>query len=201
MPGNIIQSFFILLAKVVDFYYLLCIVRCFLSWIPGLLYTKPGRILCSLCDPYLNLFSRFNLRLGMLDFSPVISIGLLTLASSVLKNIAATGIISFNGILIQIVYLLWYVFSSLASLFLLICVIRLIVMLFSKTSMEYGSPWQAFDSAISGVLYKIVRPFSGRKPMSFKKALIISSIILLVILLCGNILINFLLRFIQMIPF
>lgn len=197
MAGSIIQSFFRLAARVVNVYYMICIIRCFMSWIPGLLYTKVGRIISSICDPYLNLFSKFNLRVGMLDFSPVISIGLLTLAYSVLSNIAATGIISLNGILIQIAYLLYSVFSSL----LIICIVRLVVMIFNKRSMEYGSAWQPFDNAISGALYKIVRPFSGGKPMSFTKALILASIMLLLLLALSSVLIRVLIYLVSMIPF
>lgn len=201
MAGSIIQSFFRLAARVVNVYYMICIIRCFMSWIPGLLYTKVGRIISSICDPYLNLFSKFNLRVGMLDFSPVISIGLLTLAYSVLSNIAATGIISLNGILIQIAYLLYSVFSSLLALFLIICIVRLVVMIFNKRSMEYGSAWQPFDNAISGALYKIVRPFSGGKPMSFTKALILASIMLFLLLALSSVLIRVLIYLISMIPF
>ena len=51
---------FSVLASVVSIYTLLCFVRVMLSWFPGAEYSKFGRVLCQMCDPYLDIFRRFR---------------------------------------------------------------------------------------------------------------------------------------------
>ena len=69
---------FQLLASVISFYTMVCFVRILLTWIPSAQYSKFGRILASICDPYLNLFRGLRfLRVGMFDLSPAVALCLL----------------------------------------------------------------------------------------------------------------------------
>ena len=195
------QAIFNILSLAVSLYGTLCMVRIIFTWIPAINYSRPGQILAQICDPWLNIFSKIPFRIGRLDFSPILAIGTLTLISSVLKNIAVTGRLYFGGILASIVSLLWSIFFSIAGIFFIVLLIRLLVMIFSKKSNYYNSPWTQFDNSISPFVYKLVRPFNKKYTMSYKTALIITIIMTGVCLLAGNILINFIIHFISKIPF
>ena len=59
-----------------DFYYILIIIRIFLTWIPSIdTQTQPFRFICSIVDPFLNIFRGIIPPIGgMLDISPLIAI-------------------------------------------------------------------------------------------------------------------------------
>lgn len=61
------------------FYYILIILRIFLTWLPSIdWYQQPYRGLSSITDPFLNIFRGIIPPIGgMLDISPVIAIVLL----------------------------------------------------------------------------------------------------------------------------
>jgi len=60
------------------FYYLLIIIRIFLSWIPSIDWqTQPFFWIRSVTDPFLNIFRGIIPPIGMLDISPIIAIILL----------------------------------------------------------------------------------------------------------------------------
>ena len=63
------------------FYYILIILRIFLTWIPNIDWEQqPYTWLRSICDPFLNIFRGIIPPIGgMLDISPVIAIVLLQL--------------------------------------------------------------------------------------------------------------------------
>ena len=81
---NIVRAIFSSLATVVSIYSSLCLVRIFLTWIPQANYSKFGQFMSAICDPYLNIFSRVRfLRIGMIDFSPILAFALLSALASV----------------------------------------------------------------------------------------------------------------------
>lgn len=60
------------------FYYLLIIIRIFLSWIPSIDWmSQPFSGIRSLTDPFLNIFRGIIPPIGMLDISPIVAIILL----------------------------------------------------------------------------------------------------------------------------
>ena len=66
------------LAKTVNllfyFYYLLLIIRIFLTWIPNIdWYSQPYKFVSNIVDPYLNIFRGIIPPIGMLDISPIIA--------------------------------------------------------------------------------------------------------------------------------
>ena len=68
--GNIVNSLF-------NFYSILIIVWCFMSWFPireGSLVYDIAMAINSLVSPYMNLFRRFIPPLGGIDFSPILAI-------------------------------------------------------------------------------------------------------------------------------
>ena len=62
------------------FYYLLIILRIFLSWIPSIDWeSQPFNGIRSVTDPFLNIFRGIIPPIGMLDISPIVAIILLQL--------------------------------------------------------------------------------------------------------------------------
>jgi len=57
------------------FYYLLLIIRIFLTWIPNIdWYSEPFKFISKLTDPFLNIFRGIIPPIGgMLDISPIIA--------------------------------------------------------------------------------------------------------------------------------
>lgn len=67
------------------FYYLLIIIRIFLSWIPSIDWqTQPFFWIRSVTDPFLNIFRGIIPPIGMLDISPIIAIILLQILNGVI---------------------------------------------------------------------------------------------------------------------
>jgi len=172
-----------------------------MSWIPGLKFTKFGRIISTICEPYMNLFSRFGfLRIGNIDFSPIISIGILSLLSSILGGIQATGRIYFGGILQTIIYNLWGIAQSLIGMLFILVLIRWIVLAMHHGYTPYESPWTQVDRMLTQLSYKIANTFV-KGNMSYQKSLLVTWISLLVFIITGNILIRVLILLCSNIPF
>ena len=76
------MSFAVFVLRLFDFYEILIIVWCILSWIPmreeGILYDVASAI-DTLVSPYVNLFRRIIPPLGGLDLSPILAIVVLGL--------------------------------------------------------------------------------------------------------------------------
>lgn len=188
-------------AGAVSLYSTLCFFRIILTWFPSLNYSAIGKFLSSICDPYLNLFSRLPLRIGMLDFTAMIAIGILYVISSILGNISTSGYISLSMILANLLSIVWSIASSIATVIMIIFIVRYLVSIFSRTSNQYDSPWQRFDDAIRNMVFKICNFFTGGRNISYKTALLIDSIAMLAILILSSFLYRWLMVFIHYIPF
>lgn len=192
-----------ILSAVLTVYTILCFLNIIMSWLPGIKFTAFGKFISSITDPYLNFFSKWRfLTIGHIDFSPIISIGLLSLASSILSGIQSTGRIYFGGILATVIYMLWNIISSILSIFLLFVIIRWIMLLVSKGSSSYNSTWNQIDAFLQKVSYKVAGTFSKNTfSMTYKKSLLITWITFLVILLFGNVLTRILVGLCYQLPF
>lgn len=188
-------------AGAVSLYSTLCFFRIILTWIPSLNYSTVGKFLSSICDPYLNLFSRLPLRVGMIDFTAMVAIGVLYVISSILTNVSASGYISLSMILANLINIVWSIGSSIITVIMLIFFVRYLVSVFNKSSNQYNSPWQRFDDAIRNMVFKICSFLTGGKNISYKTALLVDSIALLLILLVSSFLLRKLLVFVNYIPF
>lgn len=190
---------FKILAAAVSIYSLLCTVRIILTWIPGAAYSGAGRFLSNLCDPFLNMFSRIRwLRFGALDFSPILALAVLTMLSYLFQNIAAGGRISLGGILALVIQLAWSVMSSLLMFLALIVVIRLIVFF---SGADRNSPlWAQVDSSLNPLIYSMSKFLTGGKPVSFKNALILALIVVLIMRFGGSIVVGGLITMCRQIP-
>lgn len=72
------------------FYFLLIILRIFLTWIPSIDWNQqPVKSIREVTDMYLNIFRRFIPPIGGLDFSPIIAIIVLQIIQVLVVNILA----------------------------------------------------------------------------------------------------------------
>ena len=196
-----IQTFLNILAIVIFIYTLLCLFYILMSWIPGLKFTKAGQLITKLCAPYMNLFRKlYFLRIGNIDFSPIIAIGILTLASTIIGGILSTGYISFSGILVIILKSVWEILSSILMLFTILTFIRWLVLTINKGSTSYDSGWNQVDMILNKFSYKVASTFYKRT-MNYQTSLLITWISFLVIQVLGRILVSYLKQLIQLIPF
>ena len=82
------SSLLTLVNSLVNFYVILIVIWCFLSWIPrqeGGLISDVSEVLDRLVSPYISLFSRFIPPIGGLNWSPVVAV----LVLEALQNILA----------------------------------------------------------------------------------------------------------------
>ncbi len=187
------------LAGAISIYSLLCTVRIILTWIPGAAYSGFGRFLSSVCDPFLNMFSRIRwLRFGALDFSPILALAVLTMSSYLMQNLAAGGRISLAAILALVIQMAWSIVASLLLFLIIILVIRLIVHI--SGSDRNSLLWDQIDTSLNPLIHSITRLFSSGRPVAYKNALIISIVVTLILRFGGAIVVGGLIRMCSIIP-
>ena len=196
-----IQTILSILAAVLSIYTLLCFIYILMSWFPGAKFTKFGHIMTAICEPYMGLFRKMSfLRIGNIDFSPIVSLGILSLASAILAGIQHTGRIFLGGIIGTIINSLWGIASSIVGIFTLLIFIRWIVLLINKGRTSYESGWNQVDMILNKMSYKIAGTIT-KSGLSYQKSLLLSWIILLATLVIGHFLIALLVNLCYRLPF
>lgn len=190
-----------ILSGLVVVYTVLCLISIFMTWIPGAKFTKFGKVISAITDPYLNLFSKRGwFRVGNIDFSPILAIGILSILSSIIGGIATSGRIHFGGILAMILGMIWSLISTLLGIFILLILIRWIVLLVNKGQVSTNSAWYQVDLMLQKFVYKIGNTFF-RNNLTYQKALLVSWISLGVIWFIARILFAILINLCNNIPF
>ena len=111
-------------ARLLELYSFLIWIRIIISWFRP--YPRVGSFtyyIAKAVDPYLSLFRSDKARIGALDFSPVIAVGILSVIESLLNVFGIYGTVTFGIILSQIILAFW---SYGVSIFLWISIIMLI---------------------------------------------------------------------------
>lgn len=194
-----VSTILTLISAIISIYTVLCLIAIFMTWIPGLKFTAFGRFISSFCDPYLNLFSKWQFtKVANIDFSPIISIGLLSLLSSILSGLSRTGRIFLGGIIGTILQMVWSLISTVLTVIFLLIFIRWIVLISRKG--ETSSGWSQLDYYLQNIVYKISKPFS-KGVIPYKTALLITWIVALAIVIAGNIIFGILAKLCTLIPF
>ncbi|WP_191016030.1 YggT family protein [Treponema zioleckii] len=193
---------FRILASAVSIFTFLCFLRIIITWVPSLTYSTFGRILSTICDPYLNIFRRIRfLRFSAFDLSPALAICVLYAISFFLINFSLGQFPTVGSILARILSLLWGVVSSILGFLAILLVIRLLVILFSRGYGSYGSIWEQLDRGLSTLVYRVSSILTGKRPVPYKNALIISVIILIAIYVGGTYLIDYLCKLLAALKF
>ena len=113
----------------------------------------------------------------MVDFSPVLSLGILSIAAELITALAATGRISLWGLFISFIQLIWSFAGFILNLLIIFLVIRLI---YDLSGSSNGSPfWYNLDRFLNPVISKITGLFSWR--MQYRTRLIVTLIAVLLI--------------------
>ena len=189
-----VRSLLLTVRQLINVYLFLCFIKILLSWVPSAAYSSFGRMLSSICDPYLNWFRRFRFtRIGMVDFSPVLSLGILSIAAQLITSLLTTGTISLWGLCVTIIELLWSFIGFMLNLLIIFLIIRLGYDLFGSSS---SSPfWYNLDRFLSPVIAKVTG-FFPQKPLQYRTRLILTILIILLLrialgLLVGSLLFQF----------
>jgi len=189
---------FSFLAAVTNLYSLICLIAVIITWLPGVKFTAFGKFIDSITEPYMSIFSKKGwFRIGNLDLSPLVSIGILSLLASLFSNIAASNSI-LGSLFATVINGPLEICSSILALIWLIIFIRWIVLVANHGSTPYNSAWNNFDNSIMSFTYKVSKIWT-KKPVSYQTSLLITWIVLLVGIFClstciffGNRLIDFL---------
>ena len=189
-----VRSLLLTVRQLINVYLFLCFIKILLSWVPSAAYSSFGRMLSSICDPYLNWFRRFRFtRIGMVDFSPVLSLGILSIAAQLITSLLTTGTISLWGLCVSIRELVWSFIGFMLNLLIIFLIIRLGYDLFGSSS---SSPfWYNLDRFLSPVIAKVTG-FFPQKPLQYRTRLILTILIILLLrialgLLVGSLLFQF----------
>ena len=172
-----VRSLLLTVRQLINVYLFLCFIKILLSWVPSAAYSSFGRMLSSICDPYLNWFRRFRFtRIGMVDFSPVLSLGILSIAAQLITSLLTTGTISLWGLCVSIIELVWSFIGFMLNLLIIFLIIRLGYDLFGSSN---GSPfWYNLDRFLSPVIAKVTG-FFQKKPLQYRTRLILTIVIIL----------------------
>jgi len=85
---HIIATFIQFVNFLFSVYYIMIVVRVFMTWLPNVDWEKePSRTLKALVDPYLFVFRRFIPAVGGIDFSPVVALILLPIIQTVVVSL------------------------------------------------------------------------------------------------------------------
>ena len=171
------RSLLLTVRQLINAYLFLCFIKILLSWVPSAAYSSFGRVLSSICDPYLNWFRRFRFtRIGMVDFSPILSLGILSITAQLITSILATGTISLWAVVVSIIQLIWSFVSFILNMLIIFLIIRLGYDLFGSSN---SSPfWYNLDRFLSPVIAKVTG-FFQKKPLQYRTRLILTIVIIL----------------------
>jgi len=188
-----------LLSFAISIYSFLCLIRLLLSFSPSLQQNSFYAFLTSICDPYLYLFRKLTfLRMNQLDFSPIISLGLLYMLTQMLNTIIAIKRFSLGILLSVIVNFAFSIVNSFLFFLIIILAIRLIFLLLNK---DTSSIWFSFDQFIKPIADFITKKFYKNSFYTFQKSLIISLISFIVFSAILKIVAFILVSFFQTLPF
>ena len=186
MPRTPLTTVFSIISALTFLYSLACIVRIIITWIPRLSYSRAAQILSRICDPYLNLFRNIRwLKLGMLDFSPILALSILNTVNSIARSISSSGYFSIPLLIVIIIESIWSIISSILLFILILVALRLVMLKLHRNS--YPNQFESmFDSSAKPLLYKIFSKFSRSGAMEYSTALIITIVACALILLLGG---------------
>ena len=189
-----VRSLLLTVRQLINAYLFLCFIKILLSWVPSAAYSSFGLVLSSICDPYLNWFKRFKFtRIGMVDFSPILSLGLLSLAAQLITSILSTGTISLWGLCVSIIQLIWSFIGFMLNMLIIFLIVRLVYDIFGSSN---SSPfWYNLDRLLNPVIAKTTGLFQ-QKPLQYRSRLILTIILILLLrialgILFGSLLFQF----------
>ncbi len=188
-----------LLSGTISIYMLLIIIRIVMTWFSTQYANDPRNFLAKVCDPYLNYFRKLNLRLGQVDFSPIVAITVLVIASNILNMIGSYGRITVGIILGVILSSVWHAFSSLLTFFIIFIFIRLIMLLVSTNTF---SPFASgLDSILVPLASKAAALFVKNAATGYQTNLMILCAEMIAVKLAGSFIMKYIIEYLPKLPF
>ncbi len=164
-----LMSISLFFARLIEIYSFLIWIRIIVSWVRP--YPRPGSFtyyMAKAVDPFLGLFRSSKARIGVLDFSPIIAIGLLSVVQTLLSVYGNYGFLTLGIILANIIIAFWSYGISIFLFFSIIMLIFKTIAAFSHNPMMYGMTAQ-FSDPISNM---VRRSFSKSIPKDSTVALV-----------------------------
>ena len=180
-----------ILSTLLGLYSLLIIIRIVITWFSNAQNSGPVQFLARLTDPYLDWWrQKLNLRVGVMDLSPLVAMASLSVAQTICSSISRSGMISLGAILAICLSALW----SAASFILGFCIVVLVLRLFAylTNSNIYSPFWKLIDSISRSLLYQINRIIFGKKIVGYLTGIIGSIVVLAALWMLGRVAVWFL---------
>jgi YggT family protein len=166
-------------------YMLLIVIRILLSWFHGPELGKPVEILKSVTDPYLDWWRRFEfMRLGGLDFSPVVGIIALSVLASITGRLAGALVVTFGLILAIIIIRVGSAVGFFLGFFLLLIVLRLGAEVFNANTASRG--WIMVDQIVQPPVHAVATRIIRNRPIAYRTALALFGALDLAVLILGG---------------
>ena len=183
-----------LITGVLSGYMLLIFLRIIITWFGGSVSGRPFQMLISITDPYLNYFNKFSfLKFGMMDFSPIAGILLLVIALDILNTISSYGSITIGLILSIILTAVWSAVNFLITFFIILTLIRIITGLLNATT---RSPiMTTLETILAPLTNMVYHKIFKNSNITYMTALAVTGGLLVVALIAGNTLMNYLTGF------
>jgi len=181
-------------------YMLLLFIRIIITWFSGTDFGRPYELLKAITDPYLNYFRQFSfLQIGMMDFSSIAGILLLVIILNILNTISSYGTITFGLVMAIILSAVWSAINFLITFFIILTLIRLITGIVNAR--RQSTLMTTVETIISPVTNFVYYKIFKNKNIAYSTCLAVSSGLLILILISGNVLTNYLGHFLANLSF
>ncbi|MCL2191696.1 MAG: YggT family protein [Treponema sp.] len=179
------QVIFQFLSSVLGIYTMLLVARIILTWFSSNQRSGIVQFLSRITDPYLNWWrSRFNLRAGFLDLTPLAAMAALHVLQGIFSTIAAQGTISLGLIVAIIISGVWSMASFILGFCIIVLVLRLVGYFMNKEMV--GRFWQIVDSISQPLLYRIGRLVFRDRIVNFITNIVVCIAVLIALWLIGG---------------
>ena len=169
---------------------MLIIIRIILTWFSNIQHGRFTGFLFRITDPYLNWWrNKFNLRVGVLDISPIVAIAALNVLQTICSTIVVQNRISLWNIFSICLVAVWSAASFLLGFCILVLVLRFIA--YIGSSNMYSPFWMVIDTISRPLMYRINRIIFGNRLVRFTSGLIASIVVLAAIWAGGRFIVQF----------
>jgi YggT family protein len=170
------------LSFIINVYMMIIFFRIILTWFSGMGHSGLENFLAGITDPYLNWFRRFTfLRLGYLDLSPIVALGILSLVNRIIGMLAVYGKITLGVILAMALQAVWAAVSFILGFLIIVLLLGLIANLLKQSG--YNPFWRVVFTISEPVVYRINRVLFKGRILNFMAAQIIPIVCLVLVYL------------------
>jgi len=172
------------LSAALTVYLIAILIRVLLTWISIDQRNPAFRVLCAVCDPYLNWFRRFRfLRWGQIDFSPLAALLVLNFLSTLTQMIGHFGQITVGLVLSLLITLIWGTVSLFLLLLTGLAFLRWLAIRFRWGGQGF---WALLDSMLQPPAYALGRRLRPGSFLAYTSTLAMLAVAGLVVWAAGH---------------